>query len=126
MNESPAPTVSLTSTFGAGAQTREPRSQSAAPAAPIVTQIRGTCVASEKIAQASATELVLEGGLFAASPVRNQEAIWPTSSWLSLRISAHAASSTICFGSANGGRRLTSKNFKGPFTSRRRSNWARL
>src|SRR6516162_10449515 len=119
INESPAPTVSLTTTFGAGTQVREPRSHNAAPSAPIVTQMRGTPVALEKAAQASATEVRLDGGLCVASPVCNQEAIWPTSSWLSLTISARAASSTMRLGSANGGRRLTSKNFNGPFTARR-------
>ena len=77
---SPTPTVSLTTTCGATAVTRLPRSQSAAPSAPMVTQIREVFVASERIAQAAATASGLPGGLGVASPVRIQEAIWPTSS----------------------------------------------
>src|SRR5260221_729990 len=82
MNASPAPTVSLTTTFGAGTQTRVLRSHSAAPAAPMVTQIRGVFVASERAAQASATASALPGGLGVGSPVRSHEAILATSSWL--------------------------------------------
>src|SRR5260221_1357570 len=126
MNASPAPTVSLTTTFGAGTQTRVLRSHSAAPAAPMVTQIRGVFVASERAAQASATASALPGGLGVGSPVRSHEAIWPTSSWLSLMTSAWAASSTIRAGSADGGRQLTTQNFNGPFTARKRFHCPRL
>src|SRR6266850_367553 len=115
MNESPAPTVSLMTTLGAGAHTRLPLSQSAAPSAALVTQMRGVLVAFAKAAQASARASGLRGVLSVASPVLSQEASLPTSSSLSLMTSARFAMSMTSAGSAKGGRRFTSKNFMGAF-----------
>src|SRR5260221_5098107 len=126
MNASPAPTVSLTTTFGAGTQTRVLRSHSAAPAAPMVTQIRGVFVASERAAQASATASALPGGLGVGSPVRSHEAIWPTSSWFRLMTSAWDACSTIRSGSADRGRKLKSHQYDRDLHARRRSDCSTL
>ncbi len=52
MKASPAPTVSLTTTCGAGAVTSVPRSHKAAPSSASVTQMREVFVASATIAQA--------------------------------------------------------------------------
>src|SRR6476659_7522496 len=61
MKESPAPTVSLMATLGAGAHTRLPLSQSTAPSAALVTQIREVLVAFAKTAQASGRASGLRG-----------------------------------------------------------------